>query len=352
MDYRRFVARLLALLVLAPLAVPSAEAQDAIADFYRGKQMRIVVGSEGTGGFDIYARAVARHIGQHIPGNPNIIVQNMPGAGSLVAANAGYVTLPQDGTIILALQAGALFEQILGNPAAQYQSAKFQWLGSLNQEPGIAVTWHSSKVKKFEDLAKEESIFGTAGANITEQYSSMLIHLMGAKIKQVRGYPSVVAVYGAIEKGEVEGITTSWVPFKNRHPHWFAEKKINVIAQLDLYKQPDLPEVPLIMDLITEKNLLPEYSRAEATAIWTFMLAQQTMFRPYGLGPGVPADRVAALRKAFAAMAKDKVFLEEAEKAQRDINFTPPETMQALLEESSKTPKSTLEKIGKVTTPK
>ena len=338
-------------ILVAVSALPAAAA-DGIADFYKGKQMRVVVGSEPGGGYDLYARLVAQHLGRFIPGNPTFIVQNQPGAGSITAANLTYVQLPQDGTVIVALQASALFEQMTGNPAAQFEAGKFHWLGSLNSEPGIAVTWHGSKIRTFDDLVKEPSNFGTSGPNVTEQYSSLLIHLTGAKIKQIAGYPSATATYLPIERGELDGLTSSWGSIKASNPHWIRENKVNLLVQFALTKQPDIPNVPLILDLLTDKYLAPGYRSEEANAIWRIVLTQQSMARPYGLGPGVSTDRVAALRKAFKEMAQDKEFLAQAEKQKRDISLFDGETVQKLILDAAKTPKATLEKVDVVTKPK
>jgi tripartite-type tricarboxylate transporter receptor subunit TctC len=332
-------------------SIPS-QAADPIADFYKGKQMRMVSGSSPGGGYDLYARMVAQHLGKYLPGNPTFIVQNMPGGGSLTSINNVAATLPQDGTVMVAPQAGAIFEQIIGNPAAQFDAGKMNWIGSLNEEISIAFMWHESKVKTFDDLMKYPSNFGTSGPNVTEQMSSMLLHMFGAKIKQVRGYQSVTQTYPAMEKGEVEGLTSLWASVKATVPYFVTEKKVNVLVQFAYTKAPDMQDVPLIMDLLTEKYLVPGLSPAEAQAIMRFMLSQQAMARPYGMGPGVPPERVAAVRKAFAEMAKDKEFLSEAEKAHRDIAFMDGDTMQKLILDAAATPKSTIAKVDVVTRPK
>ena len=348
---RRLVVTLAAAVALASVAPTQVVAADSIADFYKGKQIRIVVGSAPGGGYDLYARTVSAHLGKFVPGSPSVIVQNQPGAGSLNAANAVFVSLPQDGLSIAALQTGPLFEQIMGNQAAKFETAKVQWLASLNDEAAVAFTWHTSKVKTFEDLLKTEAVFGTSGPNVTEQLSSMLIHMFGAKIKQVRGYESVTRMYPAVESGEVEGMTTVWASVGITVPHFVKENKINILVQFALQKQPDMPNVPLILDLLTERYLAPEFTPAEAGAIWRFIMTQQAMARPYGVGPGVPADRVAALRKAFADMAQDKAFLADSERAKRDIAFMSGQQVQELVVEAAKTPKATLDKVAVVSSP-
>jgi tripartite-type tricarboxylate transporter receptor subunit TctC len=338
-------------LVVGLAALP-CQAADPIEEFYKGKQIRIVSGSAPGGGYDLYARTVAASLGKFIPGNPTFVVQNMPGAASMTAINNVAVTMPQDGTVIVAPQAGAIFEQIIGNNAAQFDATKMNWIGSLNEETAWAITWHTSKVKTFEDLMKYESNFGTSGPNVTEQFSSMLIQLFGAKIKQVRGYESVTKTYPAIERGEIEGLTTLAASIGVTVPHFIKDNLINELVVFGYNKLPDFPKVPLIFDFLNEKYVSKDFKPEEATAIMKFMLSQQALARPYGMGPGVPPERVAAIRKAMADMAKDKQFLADAEKARRDISFLHGETMQKLLVEAASTPKATIAKVDVVTKPK
>ena len=334
------------------LAAPPSQAADPIADFYKDKQMRIISGSAPGGGYDLYARTVAQYLGKFLPGNPTIIVQNRPGAGSIAAINNVAVAMPQDGTVIVAPQAGGIFEQIIGNPATQFDAAKMHWIGSLNEETAWAITWHTSKVKTFDDLMKHESIFGTSGPNVTEQFSSMLIHLFGAKIKQVRGYESVTKTYPAIERGEVEGLTTLAASIGVTVPHFINDNLINKLVVFGYRKLDRFPEIPLIFEFLNEKYVSKAFTVEEATSIMKFMLAQQAMARPYGMGPGVPPERVAAVRKAMAEMAADKTFLADAEKARREISFVDGDTMQKIVLESAATPKPTIAKVMVVTKPR
>ena len=334
------------------LPAEQASAQNTIADFYKGKQIRIIVGSAAGGGYDLYARVLAEHLGRYIPGNPSFIVQNQSAAASVVAANDVYVTLPQDGTIIAAFQPGALFDQIVGSQTARFETTKFHWLGSLNQEAAVAFTWHTSKAKTFEDILKNEAVFGTSGPNTTEQYTSVLIHLFDAKIKQVAGYESVARMYPAIERGELEGLTTLWGALKGSVPQWIKDKRINVLVQLAFTKQPDLPDVPLVTDFVTAKYLTPGFKPDETLAILKFITAAQAIAWPYGVGPGVPSDRVQALRTAFGQVVADKDFLAATAKMRREINFLDGESVQKIFSDAASIPKSTLESIATLTKPK
>jgi tripartite-type tricarboxylate transporter receptor subunit TctC len=337
--------------IIGLAALPS-QAADAIEDFYKGKQMRMISGSTPGGGYDLYARTVAQYLPKYIPGHPTFVVQNMPGAGSVTAINNVAVTMPQDGTVIVAPQAGAIFSAILGNPATQFDAGKMNWIGSLNEEPSYAVTWHTAKVKTFDDLLKYESIFGTSGANTTEQFSSMLIHLFDAKIKQVPGYESVTRSYPAMERGEIEGLTTLAASIGVTVPHFVKDNLINVLVVFNKNKLADFPKAPTVYEFLNAKYVSKNYTPEEATAIMDFMLGQQTVARPYGMGQGVPPERVAAIRKAMSAMVKDKDFLADAEKARRDISFVDGDTMQKIIIDAGKTPKATLDKIDIVTKPK
>lgn len=332
-------------------ATVEARAQAAPPPFYKGKQIRLVVGSVTGGGYDLYARALAANLGRYIPGSPLIIVQNLPAAGSVVAANDVFAELPQDGTVIGAFQPDALFGQILGTQPTQFVTTKFQWLGSLNQEAAVALTWFTSKVRNFDDLLKEPSEFGVSGPNMTQQYTSLLIHLFNAKVQQVAGYPSVISLYPAIERGEVEGVVPMWGSIKASVPQWLHDKKVNVVVQFAFSKQPDLPDVPLITDFVTDRYLRPGYSASEVLAMLHVLVAPQSIAWPYGVGPGVPTDRTEILRQAFREVTRDEDFLAAAAKMRRGVNFLDGPTVQKMFEDVAATPKSTLDLIGTVTAP-
>lgn len=328
-----------------------AIAQDSPADFYKGKQVKIVVGSGAGGGYDLYARALAEHLGKHVPGNPMFIVQNQPAAGSVVAANTVYAVLPQDGTVMAAFQPGALFDQILGSDTAKFETTKFQWLGSLNQEAAVAFTWHTSKVRTFLDLMREPSIFGMSGPNTTEQFTSLINHLFNGKIRQIAGYESVLKMYPAVERGELEGLTTLWGSLKATVPQWLREKQVNILVQFAFAKQPDLPDVPLITDFLTPQYLRSKFTADEAMAMLRFITAPQAIAWPYAFGPGVPADRVEAFRAAFRAVANDSDFLAMTAKLKRDVNFLDGETVQKMFMDAASIPRATLASISTVTKP-
>jgi tripartite-type tricarboxylate transporter receptor subunit TctC len=319
-------------------AASAAFAQDPVADFYKkNNTIRLLVGSEAGGGYDGYSRLLARHLGRFIPGNPNIVVQNMPGAGGIVAANFLYNAAPKDGTVIAQVQRLVPFVQIMGEPGPQFETAKFNWLGSLASEVTTCVAWHTSPVKTFEDLKKQELIVGGSGPNDTETVPAILNNVLGAKFKIISGYPSSTAVTLAVERGEVHGICSSYSSLNNRNAHWFKDKKVNILVQASTQKHPGMPNVPLALDLATNPD---------DKALLEFNDARLAIGRPFMLPPGVPPERVKALRTAFANMVKDKDFLADAEKEKRELDVVTGEEMQALLERLSKTPKALIARLA------
>ncbi len=306
------------------LAVPSASQADAVADFYKGKTIEMHIGYTAGGGYDVYGRIVARHMGKHVPGNPQIVPKNTPGAGSLRAANWLYAAAPKDGTAIATVARGAAFDPLLGVTAAQFDGNKFNWIGSANDEVSVCVSWKDSGVTSLNDLLTKELVVGGTGPTAdTDQFPKVINAILGTKMKLIPGYPGGNDVSMAMERGEVKGrCAWSWSSLVATRMNWYKDKTVHVLIQLALNKHPDLPDVPLIMDLA--KN-------DQDRAILTLVFARQTMGRPFMAPPGVPADRIAALRKAFMATMKDKDFLGEAEKAQLEITPVSGEDLQALV---------------------
>ena len=331
--------------ILATISVGTVTpaAADAVSDFYAGKRVTVIVGSAPGGGFDTYARLVANHLGRQLPGHPKFIVRNMPGAGSILSANHVYNVARQDGTVIGAPQRGAPFEQILGNKGPKFDPIKFQWIGSLNNEAGVIKTWHTSPVKTLEDALKTSAILGSSGPNDSEVYPTLMNNTIGTKFRIIFGYPSSTAIDLATERGEVAGQSHSFSSVVQRFPDW--KRKFNILVQLSLKKHPDLPNVPLIFEYLDAKHVVPGVSVAEANTLWRLMLTQKVMGRPYVLGPGVPADRVKAVRAAFDAMVKDKVFLAGAKKQGREIVAVSGEEIQAMIAKVASAPKPVIAKL-------
>ena len=332
------LARGIAAALLAVVPASLAAAQDAAA-FYAGKNLELYIGYSVGGGYDLYARTIARHIGKHIPGNPTVVVKNMEGAGSLRLANWLYNVAPKDGTVFGTIGRGTPFDPLLGHKGASFDATKFTWIGSANHEVSVCVAWHTSGVVKFEDLlTKELTVGGTGSAADTDQFPKIVNGVLGTKMRVITGYPGGNDVGLAMERGEVKGrCGWSWSSVKSTHPAWLAEKKINVLVQLALAKHPDLPDVPLITDLAKTD---------EQRQVLKLIFARQVMGRPYLAPPALPKDRVDTLRKAFMDTMRDPEFLADAEKSQLEINPVSGDEIEKLVKEVYATPPEVVQKAA------
>jgi tripartite-type tricarboxylate transporter receptor subunit TctC len=334
----RFVRGLAAAAVLAVIPVTSGWAQSP-AEFYKGKTIDLFVGYSAGGGYDVYARSIARFMGKHIPGNPSIVVKNMPGAGSLALANHLYNAAPKDGTAFGTIARGAAFDPLFGNEAAKFEAVKFNWIGSANNEVSVCVAWHTSGIKTIEELKTKELVVGGTGPSAdTDQFPRIVNGVLGTKFKIVTGYPGGNDVSLAMERGEVQGrCGWSWSSVITTRRDWLDKKLINVLVQLSTDKHEDLPDVPSILELA---------STPEQKQILGLVFARQALGRPYLAPPGIPADRVAALRKAFMDTMKDKEFLAEAAKAKLEIGPISGEAVQKIVEDGYKTDPETVKKTA------
>jgi tripartite-type tricarboxylate transporter receptor subunit TctC len=349
---RNAMARLIGWALLAwAFGVTSAAAQGApatpenVADFYRGKTIAMVVGTPAGGGYDIYARLLARHLGKHIPGNPLIIIQNKPGAGSVIAANYVYEVAPQDGTVILAATRTAAFAQLLGQSGTRYQATKLNWLGSMNNEVGVMGIWHTSPVKTVEDARKTPVIFGSASmGGDGDIYPALMNNTIATKFKIVRGYQGSGGIDIAMLRGEVQGQSNSFSAMKKFAPDW--REKMHVLVQLSLTRHPEMPDIPLIFDYLKPEYLAPGMTLEQAETLWRIMLVQKAMGRPFAVGPDVPADRLKALRTAFHAVLIDPEFLADAERTQNEINPVDGDDIQRMLETISSASQADIDKLN------
>jgi tripartite-type tricarboxylate transporter receptor subunit TctC len=314
-------------LVLATVAARA----DSVADFYRGKTVEVYVGYSTGGGYDIYARTLARHMGRFIPGNPTLVPKNMEGAGSLRLANWLANAAPRDGSAFGTIGRGTAFDPVLGQPGAQFTAGDFSWLGSMNNEVSICAAWATSGVAKFDDLLGRELLVGAVSNNDdTGQFAKVMNTVLGTKLKIVAGYPGGNDVVLAMERGEVQGrCGWSWSSVLAAHMSWWKEKKINILVQLALTKHPDLPDVPLITDLAKNDS---------QRQMLRMIFARQVMGRPFVAPPGVPPERVAALRKAFMDTMADKDFLADCAKAKLEIAPVSGDKVEALVKEVYATP--------------
>lgn len=302
-------------LAVALLLAASADASraDAISDFYKGKSIRLIISADAGGSYDSDARLVARHIGRHIPGNPHVVPENMLGASGRTAASYMYNTAPKDGSVIAVMQQSLAMGQVLGESGVQYDAARFNWIGSPVRPDETLVVWHTTGVKTIEDAKKKEVIIGaTSPTGMNFVYPKLANELLGTKFKIVPGYPGGTPIVLALERGEVEGRGSNpWSEWKATKPDWVRDKKIIPLMQMSLFKHPDLPDVPLMIDLAPNDT---------ARAVLEIVTITGELGRPFVAPPGVPADRVAALRQAFDETMKDPDFLADAEKLHKEIH--------------------------------
>ena len=329
----------LAAFAACALPVWTAQAQSP-ADFYKGKNVDLYIGYSAGGGYDVYGRIVGRFLGKHIPGNPTVVVKNMDGAGSMRAANYIYNVAPKDGTAIGTVARGLAFDTLFGLPGAQFEGTKFSWIGSANDEVSTCVGWNAnSGIKTFDDLKTKQMIVGGSGGSAdTDQFPRIINAVLGTKMKLVVGYPGGNEINLAMERGEVQGrCGWSWSSVKSTGEAWLRDKKITVLVQLSLAKHADLPDVPLIMDLA---------QTAEQKQILQLVFARQVLGRPFLAPPGLPADRLAALRTAFMDTMKDREFLAEADKLKLEITAVPGDRLQQIVQDAFATPKDIVKKTG------
>ncbi len=329
-----------ALLTSFVAVAPSAYAQDAVAQFYKGKTVNIVVGSTPGGGFDTYARVLSRYLGRYLPGTPNVVVNNMPGAGSHAASSFIYSAAPKDGTAIGAIFPNAILEALLGDRVQlRHDPARFNYLGSAASDVYICVARADAPVQKFADLFDKELVVGaTAGGGSTRDYPVMLNSLLDTKFRVVSGYPGTREIVLALEKGEVSGACgTAWSSLTQQRPDWFTSGAMRVIAQESTIGLPELTAkgVPLTRS----------FAKTDEQRQILDLVYSQTIFgRPYVLAPEVPTERVEALRKAFMASWADPELLAEAARMKLDISPKPGAEIQALVAKIFATSPAVIEK--------
>jgi tripartite-type tricarboxylate transporter receptor subunit TctC len=294
--------------VLAP-ALALAQTPE---EFYRGRQITMLVGAGAGGGYDVYARVWAKHASRHIPGQPQIVAKNMPAAGGIAASNALFNNSDRDGSIFAALPNGVSMDPLAGVAQARYKPLEMAWIGSIGKLQNVCATWHTSPVKTIAHARERETVVAGAGATSNTAIMPRIINeLLGTRFKVVAGYDPTGGLNMALERGEAEGICgLSWSTMKASRPHWIKDKLLNVIVQVGVEKLPDLPDVPSALELVKD---------AGSRQVLELVLIRQEIGRPLVLPPGVPADRVAAMRRAFEATLKDAAFLAEAAKSGMEI---------------------------------
>jgi tripartite-type tricarboxylate transporter receptor subunit TctC len=329
----------IASLAVVGVLYSGAVVAEPASDFYSGKQIEMFVGTPTGGGYDQYGRLLGRHMTRHIPGAPQIVIKNMPAGGGRQALNHIYNIAPADGTAIGITIRNIPFDPLFGETATKSDALKLTWLGSLNNEIPVCVSWHTSPFRTIEDIRKAEIVMGSSGLTASDAiHAKLLNRIAGTKIRLIHGYNGSTGVHLAMERGEVQGrCGLGWDSIVARYMHWVKENKISILAQFGLSRHPDLPEVPLIVNLAktTEDRQLAE-----------LLLAPLEMGRPFFAPPGVPAERVEILRRALDATAKDPEFLAEAEKQKVEIFHMSGEAVETLVRRIHATPPQVVE-IGK-----
>jgi tripartite-type tricarboxylate transporter receptor subunit TctC len=333
------IGRLPALVVVALLAgaMPAA-AQDDVAAFYRGRQVRFVVGTSPGGLYDLAARVVARHMAGHIPGQPTIVVQNMPAAGGLVMTNHLYALGPKDGTVIGVPINGIPTMPLIQPAGVQFDANRLIWVGSTNREPYVAFVWHTAPVQRLEDLRTRELVVGSTTPGTTmSDFPAVVNDVLGLKFRVVRGYEGTPQINHAIERGEIQGQGgIGWAAVKAQVPQWISEKKIRVIAQYGLKRHPELADVPSMLELATRD--------ADRQAL-TMLVGRTEYGRPYFLPPDVPAERVQALRRAFDATMRDAAFVADVARLRLEVDPMTGEEVQALVAQLADTPPDVVARV-------
>ena len=331
--------------VAAAVAIGSASAiaADAAQNFYRGKTVQILVGFGPGGGYDLYARTLARYMGKHIPGNPTVITQNMPGAGSLKAMNYVYNAARKDGTVIGTFARGMVIEPLLGHAkGTAFEATKFNWIGSISNEVSVCAFWHTSPIKSWEDMkTKQHTIGGSAAGADSDVFPSVLRKVYNLPMKLVTGYSGGGAdINLGMERGEVHGrCGWSYSSMLSQSRALLDGKKINIVMQLALEKHEDLPNVPLIMDLPASP---------QDKAAMRLIVSRQSIARPFAAPPGVPPERIKILRDAFDATMKDPDFVKEATRLALEVRPVGGADVQRLIQEIYSSPADVVKRASEI----
>jgi tripartite-type tricarboxylate transporter receptor subunit TctC len=335
--------KILAAAFAIALLVAPAHAQ-SVEDFYKSNPITMLVGSGAGGGYDVYARIFARYWTNHIPGHPNIIPKNLPAAAGLAAASTLYNGAERDGSVIGAFTNGAAMDPLFGNTSAHYDALQFNWLGSIGKLENVCATWHTSPVKTIADARSREVIVAAAGATSNSAIvPKMLNALIGTRFKVVSGYDTSSGLTMAVERGEAEGICgLSWSTMKASRPHWISDNLLNVLVQMGLTKLRDLPNVPSALDLVEDP---------EKRQVMELILIRQEAGRPFAAPPGAPADRIAALRQAFAATLEDPDFIAEADSMQLEIEPMTGDAIEKMLAKAYAAPQPIVERAAELVYP-
>jgi tripartite-type tricarboxylate transporter receptor subunit TctC len=333
------VAGLAACLWLAPAKA------DPVADFYSGRTMTMIVSTSAAGGYDTLARAIARHIGKHVPGNPNFIVRNMPGAGGLTATNYLFAAAERDGSVVGLVQNNPPFEPLFGTTEARFDPRQFNWLGTPSVETAMVIVWHAVPVYSVDDLRRRETIMGASGANSTPAFFARLLNAtLGTRMKIIAGYPGQNDAFAAMERGELDGYpSVFYSALSSTRPTWLANQTVRPIVQYGPEKLNALAGVPFVPDLVGD---------ADDRSLLQAAFAPLSIGRPLLMPPGVAPDRVAAMRQALRETFADPDFVAEAEKIGLSLNDPRSgEELLRVIERTYETPPHIIERLRKLNNP-
>ena len=330
-------------LLAAGTFVGSAHAQSPVETFYKGKILDLYIGFTSGGTYDTYSRLVAQFMGDHIPGKPKIVPKQMVGAGSRAAATHIFNIAPKDGTQLATADQALAMQQVLNDPGIQFDANKFIWIGNPIADNNTMAAWTASGVTSIDEAKKREFVVGANGITASAQYPQAMNVLLGTKFKIITGYPGGTDINLAMQRGEVaiRG-QNSWSSWKSQHMDWIKAKQITILVQIGLTKDKELPDVPLLMDLATAPD---------DRAALKLLSAPTAIGRPIFTTPGVPQERVEALRAAFNATMKDPAFLATAAKANMDLNPVSGDELQRIVAELFATPPSAVQRLKEILAP-
>jgi tripartite-type tricarboxylate transporter receptor subunit TctC len=330
--------QLMLLLSLSLFAATPVSAQ-TVEQFYKGRTVNLIVGFNPGGAYDPYARSVARHLPKHLPGAPNVVVKNMQGAGSVLAANHLYNVSPKDGSELGLIAGSAALEPMFSARPTQFDGQKFSWIGSANDEPGVCFAWQGTGFERGQDLFDKELVLGTSGTSNLD-FPLALNAVLSTRMKLVRGYNGTSSIMLAMERGEVQGMCGMvYAGLQAAHPDWLRDKKVRTLMQIGLERNAKMGDVSFVMDFAKSDD---------DKRVLRLLVGWTIMGRPYLAPPGIPEERKLALRRAFDATMKDPAFLEDAAKQRLDIASISGEAIEAFLKDAYGTPRPLVERAGKI----
>jgi tripartite-type tricarboxylate transporter receptor subunit TctC len=329
--------RIAFIVAFAWLSLIAPARAEPVADFYAHHSLNLLVGFPAGAAYDIYARLLARHLGDHVPGQPSVVVTNMPGASSLVLTNFLANAAPKDGSVVGAVIERVGLEPLIDPANARFDGRAFGWIGSLLKVTEVCMFWGAAPAKTIEDAKREEVIVGASGSSGGSALAARVLNaFVGTKFKIIGGYGGP-ELFLAMERGETEGrCGMSWGGLKAARPDWLADGKLNIVVQMAMQKDPELAGVPLITDLVQ--------SNSDKDAL-RYLYATGEMGRPFVAPPGVPDDRIAALRAAFDATVADPAFIADAKRANLEISAVPGTRVQEIVQKLYETPRSIIDRV-------